>query len=205
MDDKYSTNGGAAAAAASSSAVVDETLSSSGMRVADTLLRLASMGLCVAALIVMLKNSQTDDYGSVAYSDLGAFKFLVHVNGICAGYSFLSAVVAAMSRPSTMSKAWTLFFLDQLLTYITLAAGTVSTEVLYLAYNGDTEITWSAACGSFGKFCSKATASVVITFVVVAFYAFISILSSYKLFGRYSAPMPDPSKQLEISAFSGRC
>ena len=75
MDDKYSTNGGAAAAAASSSAVVDETLSSSGMRVADTLLRLASMGLCVAALIVMLKNSQTDDYGSVAYSDLGAFKY----------------------------------------------------------------------------------------------------------------------------------
>ena len=40
-------------------------------------------------------------------------RFLVHVNGICAGYSFLSAVVAAMSRPSTMSKAWTLFFLDQ--------------------------------------------------------------------------------------------
>ncbi|XP_022142751.1 CASP-like protein 2A1 [Momordica charantia] len=179
----------------------DEILGGGGMRAADTFLRLVPMGLCVAALIVMLKNSQTDDYGSVAYSDLGAFKFLVHANGICAGYSFLSAVVAAMPRPSTMSKAWTFFCLDQLLTYITLAAGTVSTEVLYLAYNGDTEITWSSACGSFSKFCSKATTSVIITFVVVAFYAFISILSSYKLFSRYGAPMADPSKELEIAAF----
>lgn len=40
-------------------------------------------------------------------------RFLVHANGICAGYSFLSAVVAAVPRPSTMSKAWTVFFLDQ--------------------------------------------------------------------------------------------
>lgn len=73
MDDKYSNGGGAAAA--SSSAVVDESLAGSGMRAADTLLRLVPMGLCVAALVVMLKNSQTDDYGSVAYSDIGAFKY----------------------------------------------------------------------------------------------------------------------------------
>ncbi|CAK9324389.1 unnamed protein product [Citrullus colocynthis] len=198
-NNKYTNNGTTSPPLTSS----DHTLAATGMRAADSLLRLVPMGLCVAALIVMLKNSQIDDYGSVAYSDLGAFKFLVHANGICAGYSFLSAAVAAMSPASTISKAWTLFFLDQLLTYLTLAAGTVSTEVLYLAYNGDTEITWSSACGTFGKFCSKATTSVVITFVVVAFYAFISILSSYKLFSRYNAPLPDPSKQLQIPAFHG--
>ncbi|CAL5403251.1 unnamed protein product [Camellia sinensis] len=38
---------------------------------------------------------------------------MVHANGICAGYSLLSAVVAAVPRPSTMSRACTFFLLDQ--------------------------------------------------------------------------------------------
>lgn len=41
---------------------------------AETLLRLIPMGLCVSALVIMLKNSQSNDYGSVSYSDLGAFR-----------------------------------------------------------------------------------------------------------------------------------
>lgn len=40
-------------------------------------------------------------------------RYLVHANGICAGYSLLTAVAAAMPRPSTMSRAWTFFLLDQ--------------------------------------------------------------------------------------------
>jgi len=36
----------------------------------------------------------------------------VHANGICAGYSLLSAVVVAAPRP-TLLRAWTFFFLDQ--------------------------------------------------------------------------------------------
>lgn len=70
-------------------------------------------------------------------------------NGICAGYSLFSAVIAAMPRPSTMPPAWTFFLLDQVLTYIILAGGAVSTEFLYLAENGNTDTTWSSACGSF--------------------------------------------------------
>ncbi|KAL0328379.1 UNVERIFIED_CONTAM: CASP-like protein 2A1 [Sesamum calycinum] len=124
------------------------------------------MALCVAALVIMLKDSQTNDYGSLSYSDLGAFRYLVHASGVCAGYSLLSAVVAAVPRPSTMSRAWAFFLLDQLLTYIILAAGAISTEVVYLAYKGDTSITWSRTCGSFGGFCRKATTSIAITFVV---------------------------------------
>ena len=44
------------------------------MRTAETLLRLVPMGLCIAALVVMLKNSQTNDFGSLSYSKLGAFR-----------------------------------------------------------------------------------------------------------------------------------
>lgn len=163
--------------------------SSSSMRTAETMMRLLPMGLCVVALVIMLKNSQTNDYGSLTYSDLGTFRYLVHANGICAGYSLLSAIVAVVPRPITMSRAWSFFLLDQILTYAILAAGAVSTEVVYLAYKGDKAVTWSESCGSFGGFCHRATVSVSITFIVGLCYAGLSLLSSYRLFSKYDAPV----------------
>ncbi|CAI0440783.1 unnamed protein product [Linum tenue] len=177
------------------------------MRTAESILRLVPVGLCVSALVVMLKNSQTNDFGSLSYSDLAAFRYLVHANGICAGYALLSAVVVAMPRrpATTAGSAWTFFLLDQVFTYLILAAAAVSAEVLYLADKGDLDITWSAVCGSFGVFCHKAMASLVLTFVVVLFFIAISLVSSYKLFSRFDAPVlscPAAAKGgLEITAF----
>ncbi|KAK3002625.1 hypothetical protein RJ639_020466 [Escallonia herrerae] len=181
----------------------EEETGSTRMRTAETLLRVLPMALCVVALLVMLKDSQSNDFGSLSYSSLGAFRYLVHANGICAGYSLLSAIVAAVPRPSTMSRAWTFFLLDQVLTYLILAAGAVSLEVVFLAYNGDKAITWSEACVSFGGFCHKATASIVITFGVVICYVVLSLISSYRLFSKYDAPVGYNHKGIEIAAFHG--
>ncbi|XP_050378078.1 CASP-like protein 2A1 [Argentina anserina] len=164
----------------------------SSLRTAETLLRLLPIAPCVAALLVMLHDSQNNEFGSVSYSHIGAFRFLVHANGICAGYALLSAIISAKSRPPTKSLAWTFFCIDQLLTYIILGAGAVSTEILYLAFKGDSTITWSPACESYGGFCHKATTSVVITFLVVACFAIISLISSYKLFSKFDAPASTP-------------
>ncbi|XP_071907243.1 CASP-like protein 2A1 [Coffea arabica] len=175
---------------------------SPGMRTAETLLRLLPVTLSVVALVVMLKDSQAnDDFGSVSYSDLGAFRYLVHANGICAGYSLLSAILVAVPRPSTLARAWIFFLLDQVLAYAILGAGAVSTEVVYLAYKGDQAVTWSQACGSFNGFCRKATASVAITFVVMLCYAGLSLISSYRLFSKYDAPVGYNNKGIEIAAF----
>jgi len=90
------------------------------------------------------------------------------------------------------------------LTYIILAAGAVSTEVLYLAEKGNTDTTWSSACGSFGRFCNKVTASVTITFVAVLCYVLLSLISSYKLFTKYDAPAEcRPTASIEVAAFPG--
>lgn len=48
---------------------------SSAMRTAETLLRLVPMALCISALVLMLKDSQTNDFGSISYSDLGTFRY----------------------------------------------------------------------------------------------------------------------------------
>jgi len=90
------------------------------------------------------------------------------------------------------------------LTYIIVAAGAVSTEILYLAENGNTTTAWSSACGSFGRFCNKVTASIAITFVAVLCYVLISLISSYKLFTKYDAPAAcTPTASIEVAAFTG--
>lgn len=49
---------------------------SSFIRVVETLLRLFPIALSVTALIIMLKNSEENEYGSVSYTDLSAFRYL---------------------------------------------------------------------------------------------------------------------------------
>jgi uncharacterized protein (TIGR01569 family) len=90
------------------------------------------------------------------------------------------------------------------LTYLTLAAGTVSSEILCLAYNGDANVTWSRQCTVFDKFCSKATTSVGITFAAVACYVLLSLISSYRLFSSYEAPIPFLSNKAAEIAISPR-
>ncbi|KAJ8621209.1 hypothetical protein MRB53_029738 [Persea americana] len=171
------------------------------MRAAEIILRLVPMGLCLAALLIMIKNAESNDYGSVSYDDLGGFKYLVYANGICAGYSILSAFLTGVTGASpARSTAWTVFFFDQVLTYMILAAGAVAAEVLYLANKGDKTITWSQACGLYGGFCHKATASVGITFGAVACYVVLSLISSYRLFITYDAPICFPR---DVATFPG--
>ncbi|KAK4753134.1 hypothetical protein SAY87_021932 [Trapa incisa] len=158
----------------------------------EMLLRLVLMGLCLSAMVITLKSSQSkSDYGSVSYSDFGAFRYLVQVNGICAGYSLISAIViVAMPCPSSIRPALIFFVLDQIFTYAVLAAGAVSTAILYVAYKGDKSVTWSEACSTFDSFCRRTTTSAALSLAAAALYGFLSILSSYKVFSRFDPPVP---------------
>ncbi|KAI7737980.1 hypothetical protein M8C21_022826 [Ambrosia artemisiifolia] len=169
--------------------------SSSSIRMTEMLLRLIPVGLCVAALVVMIKDSESNDYGSLSYSNFTGFRFLVHANGILAGYSLVSAAFTSVPRPMTMPRAWTFFLLDQVSTYLILAAGAVATELVFLAYKGDEQVTWSEACGTYGHFCRQETTSIIITFLVVVCYVLLSLISSYRLFSKYDAPV---NKEIEI-------
>ncbi|KAF8110499.1 hypothetical protein N665_0083s0061 [Sinapis alba] len=158
-------------------------------RTVETVLRVASMALSIASLVIMIKNSVSNDFGSLSYSNLGAFKYLVTANGVCATYSLLSAIfLIAITCPISKLRLWTLFLLDQGVTYAVLAAGAVSAETVYLAYKGNLNITWSSACDYYGIFCHKALVSVILTFLVSVLYVSLSFISSYRLFSRYETP-----------------
>ncbi|EOA32291.1 hypothetical protein CARUB_v10015553mg [Capsella rubella] len=158
-------------------------------KTAEASLRVVSMALSIVGLVIMIKNSISNDFGSISYSNLGAFMYLVIANGVCAAYSLLSALaILALPCPISKLQVWTLFLLDQVVTYLVLAAGSVSAETVYLAYYGNIPITWSSACDSYGIFCHKALISVVFTFVVSLLYMLLSLVSSYRLFSRFEAP-----------------
>ncbi|AEE75510.1 unnamed protein product [Arabidopsis thaliana] len=156
---------------------------------AEAVLRVASMALSITGLVIMIKNSISNEFGSVSYSNIGAFMYLVSANGVCAAYSLLSALaILALPCPISKVQVRTLFLLDQVVTYVVLAAGAVSAETVYLAYYGNIPITWSSACDSYGSFCHNALISVVFTFVVSLLYMLLSLISSYRLFTRFEAP-----------------
>ncbi|AQK43035.1 CASP-like protein 2A2 [Zea mays] len=194
---------GAADAAQQQQLAAGDAAVARAARPIETLLRAAPLVLCVAAMTLMLRDQQSNEYGTVAYSDLGGFKYLVYANGLCAAYSLASAFYTAVPRPATVSRSWVVFLLDQVFTYLILAAGAAAAELLYLAYNGDKEVTWSEACGVFGSFCRQARTSVAITFGAVLCFILLSLLSSYRLFSAYEAPPPSAlgSKGVEIAAY----
>ncbi|XP_078432814.1 CASP-like protein 2A1 [Wolffia australiana] len=170
---------------------------------AETVLRVASMGLCITALVITLKNTDSSEsYGTVSFNDLNGLKFLVYASGICAGYSFFSALyMAKFRRSSDRAPAWTLFVCDQVLTYLLLAAATAAADLVYLAHMGNERATWSKVCSTFGNFCRLGTAATGMTFAATACYVGMSLTSSYRLFSAYDAPVtPFISKGGEIAA-----
>jgi len=163
-------------------------------RPVETLLRLLPVGLCISALVVMLKTEQSDQYVQLDYNDIGAFRFLAYANGISAGYSLISAFDSMVSLSHHISKSWILFLLDQGITYMMLAGGVVATQVLYIAYKGDEEVLWEQVCGSYGRFCNRAGASVIISFFALICFLLLSLLSSYRLFSKYDPPIHGEGK-----------
>lgn len=71
MADKKSSNGGGDSAAGMG---MEPSREEGSKNIGETLLRLLPIALCLSALVIMLKNSQSNDFGSLSYSDLGAFR-----------------------------------------------------------------------------------------------------------------------------------
>lgn len=154
----------------------------------ETALRFLPVGFCISALALMLKSKQGNDYGTVEYKHVGAFRYLAYANGICAAYSVLSVFDSVVRRSRSLSVAWFVFAFDQAFTYLMLGAGASVTEVLYLAYKGDEQITWSELCPYYGRFCNRVEASLVLSFLALLCFILLSLISAYRVFSKYDPP-----------------
>ncbi|GLJ40228.1 hypothetical protein SUGI_0825760 [Cryptomeria japonica] len=166
----------------------DDCEISEGEKWVERGLRIAALPLCIAALVLMIKSKEINDYGALKYNHIAAFKYLAYANGIGAGYSVLSAFNSAVPQSRSLSRAWLVFSFDQAFAYLILVAGAVATEVLYLAHKGDEKITWYQMCPYYGRFCNKLGASLILSFVGCVCFVILSLISAHRVFSNYDPP-----------------
>lgn len=71
-----------------------------------------------------------------------------------------------------------------------VTAGAAVIDVIYLAYNGDKEVSWSEACTTYGRFCSRMKFALV--FHMLSFFCFLvmAVISAYRVFSMFEPPLP---------------
>ncbi|PIA57829.1 hypothetical protein AQUCO_00500030v1 [Aquilegia coerulea] len=158
------------------------------LQLLDTFLRLSVIPLSAASIWLTVTNKEDNStYGRLEFSSLVGLKYMICINAISAGYALVS-VVASWLR-CLLSKAWAFFVSDQVVTYLMVTSGAAVLEILYLAYNGDKAVSWSEACVSYGRFCSRMKVALILQAIALFCYFLLSLISSYKVFSRFEPPI----------------
>ncbi|MBA0609848.1 hypothetical protein Godav_010779 [Gossypium davidsonii] len=64
---------------------------------------------------------------------------------------------------------------------LTIAAGSASASMVYLAHNGNDDVNWLPFCQQFGDFCQSASGAVIGSLLAAALLLVIIILSAFAL------------------------
>ncbi|MCO5583533.1 hypothetical protein L7F22_065440 [Adiantum nelumboides] len=170
-------------------------------RACEILLRVLALLLSIAAAVVMGKDKQ-DTFVFITnipvpirarHSYIEAFVFLVYANGIVAIYSLIALLLSFLSKRRVV--AGLLFFMDQALAYLLLAAAAASTEASYIAKRGESKVGWGEVCSNINHFCNLVGVSLVLTFLAVLALISLAILSGKRLFRR-SPPYASSAPQV---------
>ncbi|XP_042478252.1 CASP-like protein 2D1 [Macadamia integrifolia] len=165
------------------------------LRLIDLLLRISVIPLSVASIWLTVTNKQfSDNYGRLEFSNFTGLKYMVCINAISAGYSLL-AVISSWLK-CLLTKAWFFLISDQVLSYLMVTSAAAVVEILYLAYNGDKNISWSEACSSFGWFCNRVKVALVLHAIALLCFFALSLISAYRIFSKFDPPFV-PSKEVE--------
>ncbi|KAJ4844384.1 hypothetical protein Tsubulata_002336 [Turnera subulata] len=165
------------------------------LKLLDSSLRLSAIPLSVATIWLTVTNQEDNSsYGSLKYTNLKGLEYMVGISAICAGYAFVAAIATWIR--CLVNKAWLFFISDQVIAYLMVTSGAAIMEILYLAYNGDQDITWSEACSSYGKFCSRVKLALVLHVLALCCFIVLAVISAYRAFSIFEPPFV-PSKEVE--------
>uniref|UniRef100_A0A0D3F2J2 CASP-like protein n=1 Tax=Oryza barthii TaxID=65489 RepID=A0A0D3F2J2_9ORYZ len=171
-------------------------------RLAELGLRVCAVPLAVASVWEMATNKQVDEtYGEVRFSDLSGFRYLVWINAITAAYSVASILLSSCKFITRFD--WFIFLLDQASAYLLLTSASAAAEVVYLAREGDREVSWGEVCSYFCRFCGAATVSVALNAAALLCFMALSLISAFRVFTKFNPPSQSNSKQ-QLSQEQGK-
>lgn len=81
-----------------------------------------------------------------------------------------------------------MFILKQALAYLLVTSGAAVIEILYLAYRGDKDVTWSEACSTYGNFCHEMKTSLLLQMMASLCFFVLSVISAHRVFSKFEAP-----------------
>uniref|UniRef100_A0A1J3G556 CASP-like protein n=1 Tax=Noccaea caerulescens TaxID=107243 RepID=A0A1J3G556_NOCCA len=160
-----------------------------GLSIFDFLLRLAAIVAAAVAAATMFTSDETLPFFTqflqfqASYDDLPTFQFFVIAMSMVAGYLVLSLPfsVVTIVRPHAAAPRLLLLVLDTAVLVFNAAAASSAAAIAYLAHNGNQNTNWLPICQQFGDFCQKTSGSVVSSFIAVAFFTILVVLSGVAL------------------------
>ncbi|KAL0320807.1 UNVERIFIED_CONTAM: CASP-like protein 2D1 [Sesamum radiatum] len=162
------------------------------LKILDFSIRLLLIPFNLASIWIAVNNRQNNiDYGELKFADF------IGLNAVSAGYALFAAVSSWLR--CLVTKAWIFFVADQVLAYLMVTSLATLVEFLYLAYNGDQVVSWSQACASYGKFCSRLKIALSLHVIAVCCFLVLAVISAFRVFRRYDPPFV-PSKEGEQAA-----
>ncbi|XP_052206726.1 CASP-like protein 2D1 [Diospyros lotus] len=160
------------------------------LKLLDSSLRLLVIPLSVASIWLTVTNQQdSSSYGKLQFSNLLGLKYMVWISAISGGYALVAAVSSWVKLLVTKA-AWIFFVSDQVVAYLMVTSGAAVGEIIYLAYKGDREVTWSESCSSYGGFCSRMKMALAFHAVSLCCFLVLSLISAYRAFSFFDPPIP---------------
>ncbi|KAM6573641.1 hypothetical protein CsatA_017721 [Cannabis sativa] len=138
-----------------------KSFSRRGISMLDFVLRLIGIVGTMASAIAMATTDETLPFATrfvrfkANYDDLPTFTLFVVVNGVVGGYLVMLGFLTA--------------------------GASASAAIVYLAHQGNTTANWFAICQQFNSFCGRISGSLIGSFVGVAVFILIILLSAVAL------------------------
>ncbi|KAL7186562.1 hypothetical protein ACSBR2_028320 [Camellia fascicularis] len=166
------------------------------LKLLDFSLRLFVIPVSVTSIWLTVTNHQDNStYGNLDFINLLGLKYMVCISAISAGYALAAAVSSWVK--CLVTKAWFFFVSDQVVAYLLVTSGAAVGEIVYLAYKGDRDVTWSEACSSYGRFCARLKIALAFHALTLCCFFVLAVISAYRVFSMFEPPLPSKDKEVE--------
>ncbi|KAK8479086.1 hypothetical protein V6N13_063318 [Hibiscus sabdariffa] len=160
-----------------------------GIAIGDFIIRLCAMAATMGAAITVGLADQSLPFFTqflrfqAKYDDIPSLVFFMVANAIVTGYLVLSLPfsVICIIRPLATTPRLLLVIFDAAMAGLTMAAGSASASIIYLAHNGNPNTNWLPFCQQFGDFCQAVSGAVVGSLIAGTLLLFLLILSAFAL------------------------
>ncbi|KAJ4835397.1 hypothetical protein Tsubulata_010561 [Turnera subulata] len=160
-----------------------------GVSILDFILRILAFIATLGSAIAMATTNETLPFFTqfirfrAEYDDLPTLTFFVVANGIVSGYLLLSLPLSIFNivRSSAQNSRVILVIFDTAMLALLTAGASAAAAIVYLAHNGNPRANWFAICQQFNAFCERISGSLIGSFIGVAIFVVLILLSAVAL------------------------